>query len=137
MSLRDINAALVSAYQSIGLGLPTSYEGRSFTAPSGQPWARVQNFPAKKFVHSLGVNGDDKVTGFFQIDLFVPKDDGTGRLLGFVDSVLSHFENGRRFSYNGREVRITNSSLSPIRKDPSTADNYFNISVYWESTVQR
>lgn len=39
MSLLDINAALVSAYQGAALGIPTAWEGVDFQAPPAAPWA--------------------------------------------------------------------------------------------------
>jgi hypothetical protein len=39
MSLVDINAALVAAYQGAALSLPTAWEGVDFQPPSNAPWA--------------------------------------------------------------------------------------------------
>lgn len=39
MSLTDINASLVTAYQGAALNLPTAYEGKDFQPPSNAAWA--------------------------------------------------------------------------------------------------
>lgn len=137
MSLKNINAALLTAYQGIGLALPTAYEAKDFSPPSSGAWARVNNFPADRNVHTLGSNGKDNVSGFFQITFFVPENDGTGRILGYADAALAYFENGRRFTYGGTEVKIYRSEMTQIRKDPDSARNSIALSFYWDSAVSR
>ena len=137
MSLKKINAALLTAYQaSVTPTLPTAYEAKDFNPPSG-PWARVINFPADKYVNSLGDEGQDKNTGFFQIDFFVPENDGTGRILGYADSALSYFRNGRRFYYQGQEVQVRRSSMSQIHRDETLASLGITLSIYWDAPSQR
>lgn len=137
-TLKNINAALVSAYREIREpDLPTAYEAKDFTPPAGQPWARVLNVPADKYVKSLGDGGQDEVTGFFQIDYYVPENDGTGRLHGYADATLSHFRNGRRFTYAGQEVKIRRTSMSAIRRDDKSASFNITLSVYWDSPATR
>lgn len=135
--LTDINAALVVAYAGIGLNLPTEYDARDFNPPASGVWASIKNFPADKFVGSLGSSGKDTVTGFFQISLYVPENDGTGRILGFADAALVQFKNGSRFSYNGQEVKITRSEMTQIRKDTASARYSIALSFYWESQASR
>lgn len=136
-TLKNINAALVTSYKAVGLNLPTAYEARDFTPPASAPWARVRNIPADKYVDSLGRNGQDNVTGFFQIELYVPENDGTGRLHGYADAVLDYFWNGRRFSYGGQEVKVRRTAMSPIRRDDKAASFSLFLSVYWDSLTQR
>lgn len=136
-TLKNINAALVSAYKAVGLNLPTAYEVRDFTPPAGQPWARVVNFPADKYVNTLGDGGQDEVTGFFQIDYYVPENDGTGRLHGYADATLNYFKNGRRFTYLGQEVKIRRTSFTQIRRDDKSASFNITLSVYWDSPATR
>lgn len=137
MSLKNINAALISAYQAIGLGLPTAFPGKDFNPPASSPWARVLTVPADKNVKTLGDNGEDNTTGFFQIDFFVPENDGTSRILGYADSALLYFKNGRRFTYNGQEVKVRRSSMSGLRRDPDSASHSITISVFWDSPTSR
>ena len=135
--LTDINAALVSAYRDMGLGLPTAYELRDFSPPSSSPWARINNFPADKFVDTLGDGGQNTAVGFFQISFFVPENDGTGRILGYADAALAYFKNGRRFGYNGQQVKINRGEMTPLRKDDDSASYSIALSFYWESSASR
>lgn len=95
MSLVKINAALVSAYQALGLNLPTAYEMRDFTPPSSGMWARVLNAPATRSVRTLGDGGEDNITGFFQVDIFTPENSGTAPVLRVMDRVHEYFKIGR------------------------------------------
>lgn len=137
MSIKNINAALVQAYINVGLDLKTAYELRDFTPPTGSPWAAVQNFPADKYVVTLGDQGEDNITGFFQIDLHVPENDGTSRIAGYMDAILDYFKNGRIFTYGGQEVRVRRSQLTPIQPAKTSASYVSTISVYWDSRKQR
>lgn len=136
-TLKNINAALVTAYKALGLDLPTAYEARDFSPPASAPWARVLNVPADKFVRSLGDSGQDNVTGFFQMDFFVPENTGTAGLHGYADTALDYFKNGRRFTYGGQGVKVRRSSLTPIRRDQSSASYGITISVFWDSPTSR
>ena len=137
-TLKNINAALLLAYQGIrDPDLPTAYEAKDFTPPASAPWARVLNVPADKYVQSLGDAGEDNVTGFFQIDYFVPENDGTGRLLGYADATISYFSNGRRFYYAGQEVKVRRTSLSQIRRDDASASFRITLSIYWDAPSSR
>ena len=137
-TLKNINAALVTAYMAHRTpSLPTAYEGRDFTPPGGQPWARVLNVPADKYVNTLGDGGEDNVTGFFQMDFFVPENDGTSRLHSYADAALTHFKNGRRFTYSGQEVKIRRTALSPIRRDDASASLRITLTIYWDAPSPR
>lgn len=137
-TLKNINAALISAYQAAVVPtLPTAYDARDFTPPASAPWAKVTNVPADKYVHTLGSSGEDNVTGFFQIDYFVPENDGTGRISGYADATLEYFKNGRRFFYGGQEVKVRRSSLTPIRRDSDSASNRITLSIYWDAPSSR
>lgn len=137
-ALKNINGALVTAYKaSLTPELPTAYEARDFKVPSAAAWARVQNFPADKYVHSLGDNGEDLIVGFFQIDYFVPENTGTGALHSYADGALTYFKNGRRFTYSGQEVKIIRTSLSPIRRDDASASFRITLTIYWDAPSSR
>ncbi len=135
--LVDINAALITAYKAVGLGLPTAYELRDFTPQASQPWAKVTNLDAGRSPDTLGDEGQDEHRGVFQVDVYVPENDGTARILGYAESLLSYFKAGRRFTYNGQNVRVRYSSPSSIRKDDSSASYVKSVSVYWQSWSQR
>lgn len=137
MSLKKINAALVSAYQAVGLNLPTAYELRDFTPPASSMWASVYNAPAARSVHSLGSGGTDNITGFFQISVYIPENRGTAEILGALDKIHEYFKPGRRFTYQGQEVRIRRLSLTPAQRVADSASSRANVTIYWDSQTIR
>jgi hypothetical protein len=114
MSLADINAALVVAYQGAALGLPTAWEGVDFTPPSDAAWAQVWMLPAPVTVDTLGDSGLDLHTGIFQIDLSVPQNSGTGALLGYADTLRTALKAGTTTTHNGQSVLILDCSRSRL-----------------------
>lgn len=137
MSLFKINAALVTAYQALALDLPTAYEMRDFTPPASGRWARVLMVPSMRAAHTMGEGGEDNISGFFQIDVFVPENSGTGWTLRTMDAIHSHFHPGARFTYDGQVVRISRSSLTPARRDQSSASYRSTVTAYWTSATTR
>lgn len=136
-TLKDINAALLTAYKALGLNLPTAYELRDFVPPASAPWAQVYNRPADRRVATLGDSGEDQNSGFFQINFYVPENSGTAQLLSYADTALVYFKAGRSFTYNGQVVKVRRSSPSPIRKDDGSAGYLTSVTVYWDSRSLR
>jgi hypothetical protein len=114
MSLVDINAALVVAYQGASLGLPTAWEGVDFTPPANAPWAQLYLLPAPTSVDTLGANGLDLHTGILQIDLNMSQNSGTGGLLGYADTLRGVFKAGTSATHNGQSVLILDCSRSRL-----------------------
>ena len=135
-TIGKIEAALIQAYVGMALGLPTSYPLKEFTPPADTPWAQVASVPADKTVRTLGDGGQDNVSGYFQIDFFVPENDGRTRMNGFIDATLRQFRNGRVFTYGGQEVKVRRSTLSPAGKAPS-ASYAKSVTIFWDSSSQR
>lgn len=137
MSLFKVNAALVSAYQAMDLQLPTAYEMRDFRPPASGAWARVLTAPATRTVATLGDGGEDKISGFFQIDVFFPENIGTAPVLRTMDTIHNYFHPGRRFVYDGQEVRIRRTSLTPARRSTDSASYRSTVTAYWDSSTTR
>ena len=114
MSLADINAALVVAYQGAALGLPTAWEGVDFTPPADAAWAQLYLLPAPTSIDTLGPGGLDLHTGIFQVDLSVPQNTGTGVLLGYADTLRAVFKAGNTAIHNSQSVLILDCSRSKL-----------------------
>ncbi len=125
MSETRINAALVTAYGEALPGVPTAYEGASFTPTTGTKWAQLNNLRAGADVASLGVSGMDEHTGVFQIDVNVPEDTGTGVLLADADTLRAYFVAGRSFTYQTQTVRVRRADVSAVRR----VDGWLRVSV--------
>lgn len=137
MSLVKINAALLEAYRAIGLDLPTMYEMRDYRPPASSIWVKVTNMPAARSVRTMGDGGEDDITGVFQIDVHVPENSGTAAILRPVDKIHNHFHPGRRFTYEGQQVKVLRSSLTPVRKLSDSASYRSSVSVFWTSPTVR
>ena len=135
MSLVDINAALVVAYQAASLALPTAYEGTDFTPPAAAPWAQVWQMPAPVVVDTLGTTGLDLHTGIFQIDLNVPQNDGTGRILGYADTLRAYFKAGTNAVHSSQSVLILDCSRSRLSQGGGWLT--ISMSISWRAYTTR
>jgi hypothetical protein len=111
VSLANIRAALVDAYESLNLELETAHENRPFT-PGADPWAALFVVPNAPAVATLGDGGEDEHSGFMQIDLNFPQHTGTSEVLAAADEIRAYFVAGRRLIYEGQEVLIRSSGRS-------------------------
>lgn len=133
MSERDIQAALVAAYQDVD-DLPTAYEGFDFTPPDS-PWNAVFNLRSSVAVASLGVGGQDEHAGVFQIDINEPLDTGTGALLEKADAYRERFPAGARLPIADGCVDVTNTNTSPLRRDGAWLR--VSVSVFYIARINR
>ena len=98
MSVSAIDSALVAAYQAIGLGLATAYDGEDFTPPTdGSDWARCTQLPSGTEIRSLGVGGMDRHQGIFQVDYNTEPGSGRAVLLGYIQATIDQFVARRLF----------------------------------------
>ena len=117
MSESKIHSALVSAFiaSAVMPGSRTAYEGKDFTPPTGQSWARLTALPAGRAPAAQGKNSAQEWTGILQIDIFHPKNTGHAGLLADVDALLAFFASGKRLDYQGQGVLIRRAERSQIR----------------------
>jgi len=132
MTVLQMDAALITAYQALALGLATSYDGEEFTPPTdGSDWARCSQLPSGTTVRSLGIAGRDNHRGIFQIDYNSEAGSGRAVLLGYVQATLDQFVAGKGFTSGGQLVRIRSAERSSVRE----ADGYqrATVSIFWEA----
>lgn len=111
MSLSSIRAALISGYNEVGLDLDTAYENRSFL-PGEYPWASAFLIPNIPDAVTVGIGGEDEHSGFLQVDLNYPLNEGTAHILEAADQIRAHFVAGRKFTHDGQEVLIRSCGRS-------------------------
>lgn len=119
MSESKIHSALVTAYLASDV-MPsqrTAYEGRSFTPPTGQSWARLTALPTGRAPAAQGKDAAQEWTGIFQIDFFHPNNTGHAAMLADVDATMAYFRSGRRLEYQGQGVLIRRAERSQIRTE--------------------
>ena len=135
--IRDINAALVLAYKSCGISLPTAYPAKEFNV-TGVTFAEIFVMFASRRVLTMGDKGEDRLTGILQVNVHVPEDTGIGELFSNLDTVSSYFSAGSTFTYNGQSVKIYRApDPSPLGRSEKLAGNVQSVSVYWMADVLR
>lgn len=117
MSETKIHSALVSAYIDSGV-MPvarTAFEGKDFTPPSGQSWARLTGLPTDRGPAGLGGSAPQEWTGIFQIDIYHPRNIGHAPILTDADTLLDFFASGKRLEYQGQGVLVRRAERAQIR----------------------
>lgn len=118
MSLQKIKTALATAYKAAGFftDANTAIENVAYTPPTNDtPWARLHFVPNQPDVATLGAGGEDRVDGFFQIDLNYPLNTGDKAANDKADAIRLVFTAGARFAYSGQEVVIASCGRSQGR----------------------
>lgn len=108
----DARAALderLSAYQATDV----AYENTKFKPVEGVGYLRSFLLPAEPAQATIGSTGVDRVNGIYQIDVAMPKDEGTGALLRKVDEVIAQFARGLSVTSNAVTLTIERSWPGP------------------------
>lgn len=131
MSLFNVRAALVTAWQTLGI---TTYFENDLGEPTDKH-ATFEFMPSSTNGVSLGANGKDEHLGLLQIDLYYPVSRGNGELLQQLDTIRAYFYNGRGFVYGGTSVIINRVDYS----SPVIDGGWYrqSISLYWYSRGSR
>jgi hypothetical protein len=114
MSTTQVESALVKAFVDTGL-FPLSNlqtDNVDFVPPQGEAWAALHFLPNPRDVASLGINGDDQLTGVFQIDLNYPLNTGRADASAMADILENAFTAGRHFAYSGQTVAVLSCGRS-------------------------
>lgn len=160
MRFRDIRNALVLSWVEGAFGLPTAYPNKKPGAgveqaqADNQPWVSLFVVPAQPGVATLGRTGQDRHSGFLQIDLNYPLDTGDTAALDKADEIAARYVAGSVFdapalgtaldldftteSYKSWVplcVKITSCGVS----QPRRAENWSRTSmtIYWSAWVNR
>ncbi|WP_313240367.1 phage tail terminator-like protein [Stutzerimonas kunmingensis] len=119
MSESKIHSALVSAYIASGV-MPasrTKFEGKAFTPPTGQSWARLTGLPTGRAPSAQGKDAAQEWTGILVVDVYHPKNTGHAEILEDVDTLQSFFRSGGRIEYYGQNVLIRRTERSQIKEE--------------------
>ena len=142
MSLQKIETALRTAYRAGGFFADenTAFENQAFEPTPGTPWAQLFLVPSQPSAASLGDSGLDEHTGFLQIDLNYPINEGTGAINIKADEIRAHFKAGARFvddefSQDPQSVLIRSCGRSNGRN----VNGWYRVSitVFWSAWTQR
>jgi len=108
MADTDIEKALLTAAKTFldanGFTGAINWENSSFDPSGATQWASVFFVPNVPDVLTLGTRGDDRMTGFLQIDLNVPQGTGSGAMRAWLNNSRQSFVAGKAFALDGYNV---------------------------------
>lgn len=139
MSDSDAEKALLTAAKTLldaqGFASATKWENQDFDPSGKTKWASVFFVPNQPEPVTLGVQGDDRQTGFLQIDFNVPQGKGSGQMRTWTDAARQSFVAGKTFTENGQIVRITSAGTGQGRN----VDNWFrkSVTIAFRTDLQR
>ena len=142
MSMSDIRAALVDRWEDANQlkldegPVQVAYENINFTPPENDRWAQVFHLAGSPSVGSLGSQGEDQISGVFQIDLLVPVGTGVEWLYRAVDILRQKsFRAGEYLTAGSQWVLVLSCGMeSPVREGAYMKGT---IRIEWESRITR
>lgn len=126
MIFSDIYSAIIKRYVDAGeFGLDTIYPNKDRRPTGGREHARIWYMPNGVSAPGVGRQGYDEHQGLVQIDLAYPTNEGIGEMMEKADEIARHFQSGVRAEYNGQDVVVRGSEISP----PINEDGWIKASV--------
>lgn len=118
--------ALLEAQVATVVGLPLyQMENTRISPVAGSPWCRSTFLPARTVQETVGMNGRNRLSGLFQIDLFYPSDKGTATANAMTDLVIAAFPRGLQLTSSGVTVLVETSWREAAYK----VEQYYNTPV--------
>lgn len=130
-----IDSALYQAFDSGAFGLSVADENRDYTPIPGSAWAQLFVVHSQPSANTLGLGGQDLITGFLQINLNYPENTGAGAAKQKATTIRDYFYAGRVFTYSSQDVFITDSGRGISRND----DSWYQVivTINWQARVTR
>ena len=130
--LSDVNNAL-STKLSLLAGLPSvAWENLLFTPTQGTEFLRPSLLPVS--TEFAGLNYQQKDSGIYVIEMFFPKQNGSGNMLTLADNIYDHFRADTFLTSGSTKVYIKEIERTPIRMDESWSVSTIDIHFDYYST---
>lgn len=111
-------------YTQLGVALAPDY------SPNNVPWLRFFYLPNQPEQITLGANGQDTITGVFQIDVMTPKNNGDIQGLSIADTLCETlFKSGTTHTHNGVTVKIRSAGVK-TGDDPNWHRHIIDVTFY-------
>ncbi len=139
MADTDSEVALLTAAKTLldaqGFGSATNWENDGFDPSGKTKWASVFFVPNQPEPVTLGQQGDDRQTGFLQIDFNIPQGKGSGQMRAWLNAARQTFVAGKSFTQNGQIVIVTTAGATQGRN----VDNWFrkSVTIAFRTDLQR
>jgi len=109
------------------------FENTKYTPDDSQPWAEEKFVPNDSNITTLGLTGEMRDIGYFQVNVYVPINTGTFESDEYIDELSELFHHGLIIEDLSHEVRIT--KVTPT--EGFSVDNWYVVplTIYWECTM--
>lgn len=131
----QIDSALAQAFITALPDMPVSADGIAFDPPDTGLYCALSNVTADTVSVTLGDEGEDEATGYFQIIIWGDQDTGKSVFTSTADTLRATFRNGRGFVYQDQTVNIRFSRTSPFRYVSGKA--CLVVQHYWRARIKR
>ncbi|MEJ8571228.1 DUF4128 domain-containing protein [Microbaculum marinum] len=100
--------------------LPIAWPNVDFDPPSEATWLRATWLPAETAPATLGEGGENRHSGLFQVDVFVPLEIGHIVPTEYAGAIARAFKRGSDFTSDGVTVRVVTppSVLTGYKQPP-------------------
>lgn len=139
MSFENVRKALFTAVKSTleahDFQGKIQWENEDFDPTKMAKWAAVHFIPAQPFPATLGTGGSDRLTGFIQVDIHVPRGGGFRPIYKMADFFRANFFAGKKLEESGTVVVILSCGLN----QGSVVDNWYQRSatIFFRSDLPR
>lgn len=133
MGIFEIEKALFKKVEDSQLGIPRNYP--NYPGESEAPYANISVTHSDPVPVTLGKTGEDNHTGFLQIMLKYPLNEGNSDAMTLSQSLCTIFQAGVKCIYQGQVVNVTRAGIGAAME---IDDLYcIPVTVYWYARVRR
>lgn len=126
MSIQDQQTALRKVIDdNDGWGWTWASQNIQFTPLSDLPFLIATALPSSPDAGEIGAGRSKVYGGIFQIDLYVPIDQGDGVIMAQADTIRAAYYAADPLNYNSTQVRIISAAVS----EQSREDNLYRVRV--------
>lgn len=137
-SFPKVMSALMQGFKTVNdssLQLPVRWPNMKLEPPSTGGYATVDIVPSEPRVATLGQQGEDEHSGFMQVGLYYPLQDGHKAVIAAYEILRVFFVAGRFLTYGDATVTVLRCGMSPPRKQESAFTTF--VTVYWRARINR
>lgn len=138
MSELDVERALRQSFADLAVAdaAHTSLPNREFSPPAdASTYYELSFVSAGRDPNTLGQNGEDRYTGFMQVNVNAKQNTGSSDTTAKAQALTAFYTAGKQFEYNGQVVTVRKSEMNPPM--PSGVRWVQPVTVYWYADIQR
>jgi hypothetical protein len=109
----DIRAAFTTKLLTLPSLPSVAWENTPFTPVIGTPYLRPFLLPGEPVQAELGVSGQNRHVGIYQVSIYAPVGGGVGVINDLVDALCDHFKRGTVLTYSPITLTVEKSFSGP------------------------